>query len=179
MLARSDWLTLCEVEVYQRQVCYEGVRYATEACAECTGPGPNQCTRCNDDAALVPFRAANHASATYRSAGFEGSCSKYTRDIQALDLPGAATTAASLLPSISTKWVEVSTSALLPAKSSTGMDAVDVHVNCLMYKVVWCAARTALHRCSIATAMGKMCGGQGREQCGVQHYIALHCIAVL
>jgi len=143
MLARSDWLTLCEVEVYQRQVCYDGVRYATEACAECTGPGPNQCTRCNDDAALVPFRAANHASATYRSAGFEGSCSKYTRDIQALDLPGAATTAASLLPSISTKWVEVSTSALFPAKSSTGMDAVDVHVNCLMYKVVWCAARTS------------------------------------
>jgi len=122
--------------------CYNGAKYQTAACAECTGPGPTQCIRCNDDAALVPFRATNHTSRDFALAGFEGACAKYTNQTQVLDLPGLATAAASLLATISSKWVEVIHSGIFPGATATGIATVELSVNCAMHKVVWCAART-------------------------------------
>jgi len=90
----------------------------------------------------VPFRATNHTSRDFALAGFEGACAKYTNQTQVLDLPGLATVAASLMATISTKWVAVTTSGVFPGATATGIDTVELSVNCAMHKVVWCAART-------------------------------------
>lgn len=79
-LSGQRQLELAEVEVFTSnsptpstsptsESCYDGVRYATAACAECTGPGPSQCISCDDDAVLVPFRANNHSSTNFTLAG--------------------------------------------------------------------------------------------------------------
>ena len=102
----SKVLTLCEVEVMaEPSMCYDGFKYKTQACAtgQCTGfqrltlvacnthrlplgtpssagPGPTQCTGCNETAALVPWR--NNAT--------EGTCQTYTSTMQIRDMPGSS-----------------------------------------------------------------------------------------
>ena len=36
-------------------LCYDGHRYASEACKTCSGPGPSQCLSCEQTHAWVPF----------------------------------------------------------------------------------------------------------------------------
>ena len=105
----SKLLTLCEVGVMAESaesiVCYDGFKYKTQACAagQCTGferltlvafnthqlppgtpssagPGPTQCTGCDETAALVPWR--NDAT--------EGTCQTYTTKMQIRDIPGSS-----------------------------------------------------------------------------------------
>ena len=52
----------------------------TLATPSSAGPGPSQCTGCEEDAALV----------VWRNDGTEGTCQAYTKDMQIRDMPGSS-----------------------------------------------------------------------------------------
>ena len=74
-------LQLCEVQVFEpfdptafntTLDCYPGVYPHMGGCRTCNGPGPTQCTSCQDEHAFVPWR--HHAT--------EGACREVKNQIQ-------------------------------------------------------------------------------------------------
>jgi len=133
----SNTLTLCEVEVNAaEQPCYDGIAYATQACASCAGPGPTQCTTCSDNDALVPWRK-NGAVA-------EGACQEYHDQVQVREIPGTGSLAAMTMASVLGKWAKQEGTVSLPAVSTSGVESVQLDVTCYVRKAVWCEARDSI-----------------------------------
>jgi len=114
------------------QGCYDGSGYATQACANCTGPGPSQCTACLEGNALV----------SWRSEGREGTCQPYTDTIQVREMPGVGSEAAALMPSFLSKWGLQSATVSLPAVASIATTSLDVDLTCYLRKSLGCKGRS-------------------------------------
>lgn len=129
--AIASWAT---AYIWNNHSCYEGSTYVTQACADCTGPGPSQCTACNEGDALVPWR--------YNA--IEGSCHTYTDVMQVRDFGTSGTLAGTLLASTSTKWGKISGAVSLPAVNTSNETSVMLEVTCYVRKVVMCEARSSI-----------------------------------
>jgi len=138
---KGSFLSLCEVEVFgpfeRNAPCYDGSRYASEACLTCTGPGPSQCLTCALEHALVPFRGSSTSS-------FEGHCRKFGASVQVQVNPGPVSPEKSLLPTYLSKWGTGGEVTARTAAQGLGVEQVWIQVACHIQKNEYCSGRQSV-----------------------------------
>jgi len=133
------YLALCEVEVYGpddngASFCYDGVKYASEACVTCSGRGPSQCITCAVEHAFVPVRGSD-------SSAFEGYCQQFEPTMKILVIPGPVTPVSSLMPTYLSKWG--TTGDTTARRATLGPSTVQIQLACYVQKNEYCAGRSS------------------------------------
>ena len=140
-------LVLDEVEVFSDTLhndtsCYASARYPRmSACGACDGPGPSQCTLCQDpNHAFVPWRRLNGQ--------VSGSCHVFEDSVQYIAIPGQGVPHADELTQFFTKWGEPPQSGaygdtsfgtwIASDFSITGCEGLPAVPTCRQYKTIEC-----------------------------------------
>jgi len=130
--------TIATPTVPSCQPCYDGTAYENlQACANCTGPGPTQCTVCSDSDALMPWRKNGTVT--------EGTCQEYKDSVQVREIPGTGSLEAMTMASVLGKWGKQNATVFLPAVAATGLESVELKIVCYVRKAVWCQARSSVN----------------------------------